>query len=192
MDELKDHLRTYLDHTRQAMLWKAEGLSDQELTHPMVPSGTNILGLIQHLACVEYGYFVQCLGFTVKDERFAALEADADASADMWVPAEVPCAEILAFYRRAIDAANRNIADLPLDAPATVSWWVPEKRSTTLGRLLVHMNVETARHAGHVDILRELLDGSTGMRQGSTNIPDYDKAAWSELHARILRASESR
>lgn len=192
MDELKDQLRTYLDNSRQAVLWKAEGLSEQELTRPMVPSGTNILGLIQHLASVEYGYFVQCLGFTVKDERFAALDAETDPNADMWVPAGVPCAEILAFYRRAVDAANHNIAALPLDAPATVSWWVPGKRSTTLGRLLIHMNVETARHAGHVDILRELIDGSLGMRRGNPNVPPYDKAAWSELHATILKASQSR
>lgn len=192
MDELKDHLATYLNHTRDAMLWKAEGLSDQEMTRPMVGTGTNILGLIQHLACVEYGYFVECLGFKVADERYDALMADADDSADMWVPAEVQCAEILAFYRRAIDAANRNIADLPLDAPATIPWWKPEKRDTTLGRLLVHMNVETARHAGHADILRELIDGSTGMRQENTSMPTYDDSSWKEMHAKILRASESR
>ncbi|MFL4478710.1 DinB family protein [Paeniglutamicibacter sp. ORCA_105] len=192
MDNLKDHLTTYLDSTREAMLWKVEGLSEQEMTRPMVGTGTNLLGLIQHLATVEYGYFVECLGFTVDDERHDALMADPEVSADMWVPADIPCSEILDFYRRAIAAANHNIAALPLDAPATVSWWVPEKRDTTLGRLLLHMNVETARHAGHADIVRELIDGSTGMRRDNTNIPPYDPAAWTQLHANILRASESR
>lgn len=192
MDDLKEHLATYLNHTREAMLWKVEGLSEKEMTRPMVGSGTNILGLIQHLASVEYGYFVECLGFAVEDERYDVLMADTEASADMWVPADVPCSEILAFYRRAIDAANRNIAALPLDAPATIPWWAPEKRNTTLGRLLLHMNVETARHAGHADILRELIDGSIGMRQDNTNMPPYDDSSWKELHANILRASESR
>ncbi|MFL4473712.1 DinB family protein [Paeniglutamicibacter sp. MACA_103] len=192
MDDLKDHLATYLNNTREAMLWKVEGLSEREMTRPMVGSGTNILGLIQHLASVEYGYFVGCLGFTVDDGRYDALMADPEVSADMWVPADVPCAEILAFYRRAIDAANRNIEALPLDAPATVPWWAPEKRDTTLGRLLLHMNVETARHAGHADILRELIDGSTGLRRDITNMPPYDDSAWKELQANILRASESR
>lgn len=192
MDDLKEHLSTYLDHTREALLWKVEGLSDREMTRPMVKSGTNILGLIQHLATVEYGHFVECLGFKVFDERHDALMADDDLSADMWVPADVPCAEILAFYRRAIDAANHNIAALPLDTPAAVPWWGPEKRDTTLGRLMLHMNVETARHAGHADIVRELIDGSTGLRRQNTNMPPYEPAAWTQLHTNILHASESR
>lgn len=192
MDDFKDHLATYLANSREAMLWKARGLGDEEATRPMVPTGTNILGLVQHLAFVEYGYFVQCLGFAIKDEYYAALAADPDDSADMWVSTEVPGTEVLAFYRRAIDAANRNIAALPLDAPATVPWWPGERRHTTLGRLMLHMNVETARHAGHADILRELIDGSTGMRQDNDNMPPYDGTAWKELHKKILRASESR
>lgn len=192
MDDFKEHLATYLNNSREAILWKAEELSDGELTRPLVPTGTSILGLIQHLAFVEYGYFVQCLGFTIEDEYYAALEADADDSADMWVAADVPCAEVLAFYRRAIEAANRNISALSLDAPATVPWWPGERRHTTLGRLMLHMNVETARHAGHADILRELIDGSTGMRRDNDNMPSYDDTAWKELHEKILRASESR
>ncbi len=192
MDDLKDHLATYLNNSREALLWKAQGLSDREATRPLVPTGTNILGLLQHLAFVEYGYFVQCLGFTVRDDYYARLEADPDISADMWVSAEVPCAEVPAFYRRAIEAANRNIAALSLDAPATVPWWSEDRRHTTLGRLMLHMNVETARHAGHADIVRELIDGYTGMRRDNDNMPPHDGPAWKQLHEKILRASESR
>ena len=192
MEGLKEHLASYLDHLRGAVLWKAKGLSDQELTRPMVPTGTNILGLVQHLGFMEYGYFVQCLGFSVQDEHYAALTASRDDSADMWVPAEVPCAKVLDFYRRAVAAANRNIGALSLDAPATVPWWPEEKRHTTLGRLMVHMNVETARHAGHLDIVRELIDGSVGMRAENTSMPPLGDAGWAQLHEKILRASESR
>lgn len=128
MEELKKHLMTYLDNAREAVLWKAEGLSDSDVSRPMVGSGTNILGVIQHLATVEYGYFVECLGHTVTDERHLTLMADEEASADMWVPAEIPRTEIIDFYRRAIETANKNIAALDTDVPATVPWWKPETR----------------------------------------------------------------
>ena len=192
MDDFKDHLITYLNRSRQAVLWKAEGLSDAEVTRPMVGSGTNILGVIQHLASVEYGYFVQCLGFTITDERYAALEADPEPSADMWVPAEISRQEIMDFYQRAISAADANINALPLEAPATVPWWRPETRQTTLGLLLLLMNVENSRHAGHLDIVRELIDGSTGLLKENTNIPPYDATEWKELQQKILSASQSR
>ncbi|MGL3807753.1 DinB family protein [Paeniglutamicibacter sp. R2-26] len=192
MDDLKNHLLTYLDASREAVLWKAEGLGDYDLARPLVPSGTNILGLVQHLASVELGYFVECLGLTVEHPRFLALAQSDDPDYDMWVPADVSVAEILDFYRSAVETANRNIARLPLDAPATVPWWSPEKRNTTLGRLLIHMNIETARHAGHLDIVRELIDGSTGDRRISPNLPDYDAEAWRILNQKIQSAAESR
>ncbi|MBP2384607.1 DinB family protein [Paeniglutamicibacter kerguelensis] len=192
MDDQKNHLLTYLNASREAVLWKAEGLDDYDLTRPLVPSGTNILGLIQHLASVELGYFVECLGQTVEQPRFIALNQSDDPEYDMWVPADIPSADILDYYRSAIASANRNIEALPLDAPATVAWWAPEKRDTTIGRLLIHMNVETARHAGHIDIVRELIDGSAGDRRISPNLPDYDARAWSDLHQKIQLAADSR
>lgn len=192
MDEIKNHLMAYLNASRESVLWKAEGLSDHDLTRPLVPTGTNILGVIQHLAGVELGYFVQCLGQQVEQPRFAALEATDDPEADMWVPAGIPTAEILDYYRSAIDSANKNITDLPLEAAATVPWWAPEKRNTTVGRLLIHMNIETSRHAGHLDIVRELIDGSAGDRQLSPNLPDYDANAWTDLYQKIQLAADSR
>lgn len=192
MDEIKNHLMTYLNASREAVLWKAEGLSERDLTRPLVPTGTNILGLIQHLASVEFGYFVQCLGQEVQHPRFAALEASDAPDDDMWVPADVPVSAILEFYRSAIEAANANITALPLEAAATVPWWAPEKRNTTIGRLLIHMNVETARHAGHLDIVRELIDGSAGDRRRSPNLPEYDASAWTNLYQKIQSAADSR
>ena len=192
MDELKDTLKTYLGHSRGALPWKVEGLSDKDLTRPMVGSGTNLLGLIQHLGFTEYGYFVRCLGFAVNDRHYDTLVENPNDSADMWVAATIECHEVPAFYQRAIEAANRNIAMLPLDAPATVPWWPEGQRNTTLLRLLLQMNVETARHAGHADILRESLDGATGMRKKNTNMPSYDAREWTQLHQSILLASNSR
>lgn len=192
MDEIKNQLRAYLTASREAVLWKAETLSDYELTRPLVPSGSNILGIIQHLACVEFGYFVECFGQPANEPLLTHIDGSDDIDADMWVPAHIPTGEILEFYRRAIGRANENIVALDLDAPVTVSWWSEEKRNTTLGRLLIHMNVETARHAGHLDIIRELIDGSIGDRKISPNLPPHNPEAWVTLRQKIQNAADSR
>ncbi|PQZ88172.1 hypothetical protein CQ018_17150 [Arthrobacter sp. MYb227] len=192
MDELKNQLHSYLTASREAVLWKAEALSDYHLSRPLVPSGSNILGIIQHLACVEFGYFVECFGQQANEPLLTQIDGSDDMDADMWVPTHIPTDEILQFYRRAISRANENILALDLDAPATVSWWAEEKRNTTLGRLLIHMNVETARHAGQMDIIRELVDGSIGDRKISPNLPPHDSQGWVTLLQKIQKAADSR
>lgn len=192
MIELKNQLHTYLTASREAVLWKAEALNDYDLTRPLVPSGSNILGIIQHLACVEYGYFVECFGQQANEPLLAQIDSSDDMDADMWVPTHIPTGEILDFYRRAINRANENIAAFDLGAPATVSWWAEEKRNTTLGRLLIHMSMETARHAGHLDIIRELIDGSIGDRKISPNLPPHSQQGWVTLQEKIQKAADSR
>lgn len=192
MDELKNQLHSYLTATREAVLWKAEALSDYDLTRPLVPSGSNIVGIIQHLACVEFGYFVECFGQQANEPLLTQIDGSDEMDADMWVPAHIPTEEILEFYRRAISRANENILALDLAAPVTVPWWSEEKRNTTLGRLLIHMNVETARHAGHLDIIRELIDGSIGNRKVLPNLPPHNPEGWVTLRQKIQHAAESR
>lgn len=192
MDELKDQLLSYLNASREAVLWKAETLSDYDLTRPLVPSGTNVLGVIQHLACVELGYFVECFGQPVTQPLFAQINNNDDMDADMWVPAHTSTGDVLDFYQSAIASANATILALDIDAPASVPWWADEKRNTTLGRLLIHMNVETARHAGQIDIIRELIDGSIGDRKISPNLPPHDSQGWVTLLQKIQNAAESR
>ena len=110
---------------------------------------------------------------------------DAEPNADMWATADESPAEILDLYRRVAAFADETIEPLPLDAPASVPWWrTPE---TDLHTLLVHMAVETARHAGHLDILREQLDGARGLRDGMTNLPDVDEAWWEAYVAEAAR-----
>jgi uncharacterized damage-inducible protein DinB len=150
----KESLQVSLDRHRGAVLWKLEGLSDADLRRAMTPSGTNLLGLVKHLAAVEYGWF--CSTFGRPTEALPFDENDADA--DMRVRPDETTQDILAFYARARAAADQTIAELNLEATGTA--WFGD--AVSLRWVLIHMVEETARHAGHVDIVRELIDGMTG------------------------------
>ncbi|MFJ2391919.1 MULTISPECIES: DinB family protein [unclassified Streptomyces] len=149
----KESLHASLDRHRDAVLWKLEGLDDERLRRAMTPSGTNLLGLVKHLASVEYGWFCSTFGRATEPLWFdPASEEDMSAG-----PGETT-ARIVEFYGRARAAADRTIAELSLDDVGT-SW---NGTTVSLRWVLIRMVEETARHAGHMDIVRELIDGSTG------------------------------
>ncbi|GGK19815.1 hypothetical protein GCM10010124_10520 [Pilimelia terevasa] len=150
----KTSLTVALDRHRDAILWKLEGLDDAQLRRPVTPSGTHLLGLLKHLAAVEYGWFCETFGRPTEPLPF---DAD-DPEADLRVGPHESTADIFAFHARARAAADAVIADTALETRGTA--WFGEK--VTLRWVLVHMVEETARHAGHVDIVRELLDGTVG------------------------------
>ncbi|AOR32368.1 hypothetical protein BFF78_15970 [Streptomyces fodineus] len=148
----KQTLHASLNRHRDAVLWKLDGLDDEQVRRPMAPSGTNLLGLVKHLACVEYGWFVETFGGEAEPLWF-------DPHDDMRVTPEETTERITAFYGRARTAADAVITDLPLDTQGSPAW---RDITVSLRWTLVHMVEETARHAGHMDILRELIDGATG------------------------------
>jgi uncharacterized damage-inducible protein DinB len=150
----KESLRVSLDRHRDAVLWKLEGLDDVDLRRTMTPSGTNLLGLVKHLAAVEYGWFCQTFGRATEPLPFD----DDDENADLRVRPEETTEGVLAFYDRARAAADQVIDELALDETGTA--WFGD--AVSLRWVLIHMVEETARHAGHVDIVRELIDGMTG------------------------------
>lgn len=186
----KDRLRSYLDSARQAVLWKADGLDEAKLRRPMVPSGTSLLGVINHLAFVEFGYFSYCLNRPVDNARAVALFKADDDMAEFIVESETSADEVLGFYREAIAASDAAFDELPLDAPAEVPWW-GENRRTDLERLMLHMVFETSRHAGHLDLVRELIDGKIGLRQGNENLPDYSSEQWKAHYERLRKIADS-
>ncbi|MFI7120549.1 DinB family protein [Amycolatopsis sp. NPDC049868] len=137
----KDVLAGFLDYLRAAVLAKAEGVPEDRARTPGVPSGTNLLGLVGHLTQVERHWL---LGRRVTDWQATFHPGPDDTTAS-----------ILAAYRETIAEANAEIAswdDLAAAGPRRGS-----RRWT-----LTHLIEETARHAGHADILRELIDGATG------------------------------
>ncbi|HEY0578970.1 MAG TPA: DinB family protein [Pseudonocardia sp.] len=150
----KEILVISLRRHREAVLWKLDGLDDEQLRRPMTPSGTNLLGLVKHLGAVEYGWFCQTFGRATEPLPFD----EQDENADLRVNPGESTEDVLAFYRRARASADEVITDLDLDTLGT-AWHGP---AVSLRWVLVHMIEETARHAGHLDIVRELIDGAAG------------------------------
>ncbi|MBT2487293.1 DinB family protein [Streptomyces sp. ISL-96] len=149
----KESLQVSLDRHRDAVLWKLQGLDDEQLRRPMTPSGTNLLGLVKHLASVEYGWFCTTFGRESEPLWFDPFENE-----DMVVAEGESTSDIVEFYGRARAAADRAIAELDLDTLGT-SW---SGNTVSMRWVLIHMLEDTVRHAGHMDILRELIDGATG------------------------------
>ena len=169
-------LHEYLRDVREVLVWKVEGLSERAQRMPRTDTGTNLLGILRHCANTEIGYFGPTFGRPwphpdlpgyVSDSAY-----DADPQADWWVPADVSSADLVAFCRTAWAFADETITALPPDAPGQVPWWSEGRRDVTVGRVLVHVLTDVARHAGHADILREQADGGTGMLARITNLPD--------------------
>ena len=187
--DAKADLRRYLQLAREAMLWKLEGLAEYDVRRPMTPTGTNLLGLVKHLAYIELGYFGDTFGRPY-DGPQPWLDEDVDPTTDLWATAEESREEILALYRRAWAVTDATIEALPLDAEGEVPWWRPETRRVTLHRVLVHVIAETHRHAGHADIVRELIDGAAGLHAGNDNLPPGDGSYWGSHFDRLERAAK--
>jgi len=180
-------LQEYLNAARESLLWKLDGLSDYDMRRPLVASGTNLLGLVKHVASVEAGYLGDVFG-RPSPESLPWFDDDAEADADMWATAEQSRESIEALYRRVWQHSDVTISELPLDAVGIVPWWSEGRREVTLQKMLVHLIAETNRHAGHADIVRELIDGAIGMTLGNENLPDVDEA-WRAEHLALLQTT---
>lgn len=185
----KAELRRYLQGAREAMLWKLDGLSDYDVRRPMVPTGTNLLGLIKHVATGEAGYFGETFGRPF-GEPLPWLDGDAEPNADMWATAEQSREYVVGLYHRVWAHSDATIDTLALDAVGHVPWWPPDRSEVTLHRILMHMIAEINRHAGHADIVRELIDGAAGLREGTDNMPPGDQAWWESYRSRLERVAQ--
>ena len=182
---MKSDLHRYLRTAREAMLWKLDGLGPYDVRRPLTPTGTNLLGLVKHLAAMEVGYFADTFGRPF-GERYEWMGEDAEANADMWATADESVEDVVGLYRRACGHADATIDALDLESPGEVPWWSPERRDVTLHLVLIHMIAETNRHAGHADIVRELVDGAAGLRPDNDNLPSVD---WQSYHAELERVA---
>src|SRR4051812_7905548 len=174
----KDTLKLYLQTARNALLWKLDGLSEYDVRRPLVPTGTNLLGIVKHVASVELGYFGETFDRPpgIPLPWFAD---DAEPNADMWATPDESRDDVVGLYHQSWKHSDATIDELPLDAVGHVPWWPPERSEVTLHRALIHMIAETNRHAGHADLVRELVDGSVGYRPDNDNMAEGDAAWWS-------------
>jgi hypothetical protein len=188
MTDAKNTLHRYLQVGRDSMLWKLEGLSEYDMRRPLVSTGTNLLGLVKHLAAVELGYFGDSFG-RPHTEELPWWDDDAEPNADMWATSDESSDDIVALYRRAWAHSDATIESLSLGDTGTVAWWPEDRRNPSLHLLLVHVATETHRHAGHADIVRELIDGAIGHRPGASNLPDVDKTWWDTHRERVEQSA---
>jgi len=182
--DFKAELRRYLGSAREALLWKLDGASGYDVRRPLAPTGTNLLGLVKHVAGTEAEYLGLVFGRPFP-EPLPWMGDDAEPNADMWATEEQSRDDIADLYRRVWAHSDATIEALPLDAVGEVPWWPPEHRRVTLHRIVVHMIAETNRHAGHADIVRELVDGSAGLRPGNDNLPPVDAGWWAAYRDRL-------
>ncbi|MFD5393707.1 DinB family protein [Streptomyces sp. NPDC127097] len=187
--DAKADLRFYLQSARDALLWKLDGLSEYDIRRPLTPTGTNLLGMVKHVASVELGYLGDTFGRPA-GEPLPWLEDGAETNADMWVTADESREYIVELYRRAWVHADATIDALELDTIGKVPWWPDGKDEVTLHHAVVRVIADTHRHAGHADILRELMDGAVGMNEGNDSMASGDSAWWENYRSRLERAAK--
>ena len=188
--ELKATLHRYLQKHRAALVGKLDGLAERQARWPVTPTGTNVLGLVKHVAGVQAGYFGAVFGRPLPDAPAWLESWEGD---DMYASLDETMADVVAFHHRSAAHADATIEALDLDARGVVPWWPEGRRDVTLHRILVHMAYETGRHAGHADIVREMLDGLAG--DGDGNLADKtpdEWVAWREKLVDIAQRSELR
>ncbi|NUS28909.1 MAG: DinB family protein [Streptomyces sp.] len=170
----KDNLHNRLRRDREALLWKLDGLSEYDARRPLTATGTNLLGLVKHVATVEARYFGEVFDRPSPEPLPRWQDYD---GADLWAAEDETRDQITGFYRRTWEHSDATIKELPLDAPGHVPWWSEPYPNTNLFAIMVHVLGETIRHTGHADILRESLDGRTGLR------PEYEQRIDEEARA---------
>jgi hypothetical protein len=189
MTVTKARMHRDLRNARESLLWKLDGLGEYDLRRPMTPTGTNLLGLVKHIGGIEAGYLGEVMGRPIEDPP-PWFEDDLDEpNSDMWARADESSAAVIDFYRRAWDHSDATIAALDLEAPGTVPWWPAANADVTLHQMIVLMIGETNRHGGHADIVRELIDGTVGLRPDFNGLPEGGEAWWADYRHRLERAA---
>lgn len=187
--DAKDDLQRYLQQSRDVLMWKLDGLSEYDIRRPLTSTGANLLGLVKHLIGVEAGYLGHTFGRPFS-EPLPWLASD-EPNVDMWATPDESRDYVVGLYRRVCAHSDATIDTLDLDSPGAVAPWPADRRDVTLHRILVHVIAETARHAGHADIVRELIDGSAGLRAGVGNLPDVDADWWRSYRDRVEQAADT-
>jgi uncharacterized damage-inducible protein DinB len=181
LSDPKAALHHYLQAVRDNLIWKLDGLSEREARRPRTATGNNLLGVLKHCLNVEAGYFGPGFGreFSSPGELVAPQAFEEDPQADWYAREDETKDGLIDLYRRVGMFVDQTIEQLPLDAPGRVPWWRPGSQVVTLQRIIIHVTVDLARHAGHADIMREQHDRAIGLRRENSGVPDdYDWPAY--------------
>jgi hypothetical protein len=153
----RETLEGFLDWYRAVIERKVDGLTIEEARMIRTPSGMSSLGIVKHLGWVERGWFREVYA----GEGGEAIDWEGDNSAEFALGPDDTVESILAFYRRECDFSRRVVSEAPsLDALSAAP--TQYREHVSLRWILIHMLEETARHAGHLDLMRETIDGKTG------------------------------
>jgi Protein of unknown function (DUF664) len=183
----KEHLHDHLRWAREALVWKLDGLCEYDIRRPLTSTGTNLLGLVKHLAVWESRYFGEVFGRPFP-EPLPRWDDEAANDAAFWAAEHETRDEIIGLYQRVWEHTDATINTLAIDAPGYVPWWDDHVK---LFNIMVHMLSDTTRHAGHADILREQLDGTVGMTAKSAALHRHDSAFWEARCATIEQAARA-
>ena len=187
-DAAKANLHTYLQHEREAVLAKLDGLSDYDVRRPLTVTGTNLLGLVKHLATWEARYLGEVFGRPFP-EPLPRWDVEEERLADMWATEDESRSDVVDRYRRVWAHGDATVEALDLQSTGRVAWWGDAE--VPLFNILVHLLAETSRHAGHADILREELDGAVGTDAEAMAVEGHDPAFWAERRATIEAAARA-
>jgi hypothetical protein len=184
---VKQHLHEKLRAAREALVWKLDGLSEYDIRRPMTLTGTNLLGLVKHNAVSDSRYFGEVFSRPFL-EPIPRWDDPAARFTDHWATEHESRTEVVDLYRRVWDHSDATIAALSLDDRGYVPWWQEE---VPLLNVMAARLVDSARHAGHADILREQLDGSVGLDARSPALHGRERSYWDTRHAEIEAAARA-
>lgn len=186
-ESAKEHLHDHLRRVREALVWKLDGLGEYDIRRPLTATGTNLLGLVKHLAVWESRYFGEVFARPFP-EPLPRWDDETANDAAFWAAGHETRDDIVGLYQRVWQHTDATINALAIDAPGYVPWWDDHVK---LFNIMVHMLSDTTRHAGHADILREQIDGAVGMTAESTALHGHDSAFWEARHATVEHAARA-
>jgi len=186
-DDAKAHLHDHLRWVREALVWKLDGLSEHDVRRPLTSTGTNLLGLVKHVATWDSRYLGEVFERPFP-EPIPRWDDDSTQGSDHWATADESRSDIIGLYRRVWDHTDATIEVLELDSQGYVPWW---QEKVPLFNVMVHCLSDTTRHAGHADILRQGLDGSVGTESGVSPGLGHGASFWKERCATIEDVARS-
>ena len=179
---LKTQLHDQLKEARAANLFRLEGLGGYDLRRPLTPTGTNLLGIIKHLGGMEYGYLGETFGRYLS--RPVPGDDDPENIGDLWATTDETAGDIVGWYEEACDHADKTIDALELDGLGSVPHW-PEHQRVNLGEMMLRVLSEELRHGGHLDVVRELIDGT------APSVKPRSQQWWEQHTAHLQKLAES-